>query len=43
MAKEFGENERRICAYFQKDIMFYYNGSEYIVLENAAKPTCDRG
>ncbi len=43
MAKHFSENERRICGYFKKDIIFKYNGTEYIVLENAAKPTCDRG
>ena len=43
MAKQFGESERRICGYFQKDIIFTYNESEYIVLEDAGKPTCDRG
>lgn len=43
MAKEFGENERRICSLFEKGTEFEYEGETYRVLENADKPTCSKG
>lgn len=42
MAKVFGENERRICSFFQPGTTFIYKNTEYIVVF-ADKPVCKKG